>query len=70
MLTHDSGQNLEISFEPTFLYKRHWTCRLFVFFSKGGFLDYKNDILNILTASKVKLSYLDRLAGAFQKKRS
>ena len=38
--------------------------------SKGGFLDYKNDILNIFPASKVKLSYLDRLAGAFQKKRS
>ena len=41
-----------------------------VVFSKGGFLDYKKDILNIFLASKVRLSYLDRLAGAFQKKRS
>ena len=39
-----------------------------VVFSKGGFLDYKNDILNIFPGSKVKLSYLDRLAGEISEK--
>ena len=33
-LTHDYGHQFQISFEPTFLYKRPWVCPLIMLFSQ------------------------------------